>query len=118
MTSIPLLCMPVTRPARRNACGAFSCPTPCAPALEGTPISPILSNIVHLNFPFHSYQSLTTRGAHCVFVLSRALLLVLLLLQRDQSGEKIQRVNRYSLYLLLLRGKATWKAWDQGLLYP
>jgi hypothetical protein len=52
MTSIPLLSIPVTRPARRNAWGAFSCPTPCAPALEGTPMSPILLNILHLDFFF------------------------------------------------------------------
>src|SRR5215469_13430621 len=53
MTSIPLCCKAVTRPARRKACGAFSCPTPCAPALEGTPMRPIFSNISHLSFSLH-----------------------------------------------------------------
>ena len=53
--------MPVTRPARRNACGAFSCPTPCAPALEGTPMSPILLSILHLSFLNLLYWMASTR---------------------------------------------------------
>jgi hypothetical protein len=43
--------------SRCNTCGAFSFPTPCAPALEGTPISPMLPNIVHLRFLTSSFAS-------------------------------------------------------------